>query len=36
MHSIEDVEYTIQAFKEVGKKLQAGDYQTETFVNVVQ
>jgi glycine C-acetyltransferase len=36
MHSIEDVEYTIQAFKEVGKKLQAGDYKTETFVNVVQ
>jgi glycine C-acetyltransferase len=34
MHSIEDVDYTIKAFKEVHKKLDAGEYQGEHIAKV--
>ena len=34
MHSLEDVEYTINAFKAVHKKLVAGDYKSETIAKV--
>jgi len=34
MHTLEDVEYTINAFKAVHKKLVAGDYKSETIAKV--
>ncbi|MFO7828556.1 MAG: aminotransferase class I/II-fold pyridoxal phosphate-dependent enzyme [Bacteroidales bacterium] len=34
MHTLEDVEYTINAFKAVHKKLIAGDYKSETIAKV--
>ena len=34
MHTIEDVNYTIKAFKEVHKKLENGDYQSEHIAKV--
>jgi glycine C-acetyltransferase len=34
MHTIEDVDYTIKAFKEVHKKLEAGEYQGEHIAKV--
>lgn len=34
MHTIEDVDYTIKAFKEVHKKLEDGNYQAEHIANV--
>jgi glycine C-acetyltransferase len=34
MHSLEDVDYTIKAFKEVHKKLEAGKYQAEHIAKV--
>lgn len=34
MHSLEDVEYTLKAFKEVRKKLEAGDYSRTEFAHV--
>lgn len=34
MHTIEDVDYTIKAFKEVHKKLENGEYQAEHIANV--
>ncbi|MFP4046719.1 MAG: aminotransferase class I/II-fold pyridoxal phosphate-dependent enzyme [Bacteroidales bacterium] len=33
-HSLEDVDYTIKAFKEVHEKLKAGKYQSEHIANV--
>jgi glycine C-acetyltransferase len=33
-HSMEDVEYTIKAFKEVSQKLANGEYSKEVFANV--
>ncbi|MDA3779774.1 MAG: aminotransferase class I/II-fold pyridoxal phosphate-dependent enzyme [Bacteroidales bacterium] len=33
-HSLEDVEYTIKAFKEVKKKLDAGEYKTDKIAGV--
>ena len=33
-HSLEDVEYTIKAFKEVSQKLANGEYSKEVFANV--
>jgi glycine C-acetyltransferase len=34
MHSLEDVDYTIKAFKEVHEKLEAGKYQAEHIAKV--
>ena len=34
VHTIEDVDYTIKAFKEVHKKLENGEYQAEHITNV--
>jgi len=34
MHTLEDVEETIQAFTECRDKLQAGDYKTDTFQDI--
>lgn len=34
MHTLEDVEYTIKAFSEVRKKLEAGKYSTEKLAQV--
>jgi glycine C-acetyltransferase len=34
MHTLEDVEYTINAFKAVHKKLVAGEYKSETIAKV--
>ncbi len=34
MHSLEDVEYTLKAFKAVRKKLEAGKYSKTEFANV--
>lgn len=34
MHSLDDVEYTLKAFKEVRKKLEAGDYSKTEFAHV--
>jgi len=34
-HSLEDVEYTIKAFKEVSQKLANGEYSKEVFANVL-
>lgn len=34
MHSLEDVEYTLNAFKEVRKKLEAGQYSKTEFAKV--
>lgn len=34
MHSLEDVEYTLKAFKEVRKKLEAKEYSTTEFAHV--
>ena len=33
MHSLEDVEYTIETFKKVQKKLQAGEYHSDKIVS---
>ncbi len=33
-HSLEDVEYTIKAFKEVSQKLANGEYSKEVFASV--
>ena len=34
VHTVEDVDYTIKAFKEVHKKLENGEYQAEHIANV--
>jgi glycine C-acetyltransferase len=34
MHTIEDVDYTIKAFKDIHKKLEAGEYQGESIAKV--
>ncbi|MCT4604448.1 MAG: aminotransferase class I/II-fold pyridoxal phosphate-dependent enzyme [Marinifilum sp.] len=34
MHSLEDVEYTVNAFKEVAKKLKEGKYSKDKFADV--
>jgi len=34
MHSVEDVEYTLNAFKEVRKKLEGGQYSKTEFAKV--
>jgi glycine C-acetyltransferase len=34
MHSLEDVEYTVNAFKEVSKKLKEGKYSKDKFADV--
>jgi len=34
MHTLEDVKYTIKAFKEVHQKLENGDYQSENIAKV--
>jgi glycine C-acetyltransferase len=34
MHTLEDVKYTINAFKAVHKKLIAGEYKSETIAKV--
>ncbi|WP_461630170.1 aminotransferase class I/II-fold pyridoxal phosphate-dependent enzyme [Labilibaculum euxinus] len=34
MHTIEDVEYTVNAFKEVAKKLKDGKYSNEKFADI--
>ena len=34
MHTVEDVEETIAAFKECNEKLKAGEYKTETFQDI--
>jgi len=34
MHSLEDVEYTVKAFKEVRKKLEAGAYDKDKMASV--
>ena len=36
MHSLEDVEYTIKAFREIKKKLDAGKYSKEVIIKVVK
>jgi glycine C-acetyltransferase len=33
-HTLEDVDYTIKAFKEVHKKLKNGDYKAEHIAKV--
>lgn len=33
MHTLEDVQYTIEAFRNVAKKLEAGEYNKETMVD---
>jgi len=34
VHTMEDVDYTIKAFREVKEKLKAGDYKSDTIANV--
>ena len=34
MHTLEDVEYTLKAFKELHKKLAAGKYKSENLAKV--
>jgi len=34
MHSLEDVNYTVKAFKEVRKKLEEGKYSKDEFAKV--
>ena len=34
MHTLEDVEYTIETFKKVKEKLEAGEYKSDTIAAV--
>lgn len=36
MHSLEDVKYTVNAFKEVAQKLDKGEYNTETMIDATK